>query len=195
LPALCTFLSQAASAAPLDVLVPAKTLVQTHLAQPINSASAHQGDSFGFVVAQNVIVDNLIVIPARAAGSGHITEAHSAGKNGHSGGLQLSFDFVYAADGSVIPVSHDQQAAEKDRSTLGTYPLAFIPFVGGILRGLAAGAIRGKEVTIPADLKIYVSTSIARKVRVDSVKAAAPSPAPSSPASPLPSPTPARTSR
>ncbi len=172
----------------IKVVIPEGTLILTHLAEPMSSADVHTGDVFQFVVAQDVVVNGYIVIPASAKGVGHVTEAHAAGTHGKAGSIRIAFDYLFATDGSQIPVAHNKQAEEQDRSTLGATALGIL-LTGGL--GLFFhNFVHGSNITIPDDAKAYITTLAPRAIIVDSVKNAAPSPGPASTVVPSPSPSP-----
>jgi len=183
--ALATIVMPAlASAQDVKVVIPEGTLVLTHLAEPMSSAKVHTGDVFEFVVTKDVVVNNLVAIRANSKGVGHVTDAHAAGSHGKSGGIRLAFDYIFAPDGSQIPVAHNKEAEERDRSTLGATALGVI-LTGGL--GLFFhNFVHGSDVTIPDDAPTYVTTISNRSVVLDSVKDAAPEPAASAvPAAPV----------
>ena len=166
-----------ATAQDVKVVIPEGTLVLTRLADPMSSAKVHTGDVFQFVVVKDVVVDKLIVIRGNSKGVGHVTDAHAAGSHGKSGGIRLAFDYVFAPDGSQIPVAHNKEADEKDRSTLGATALGVI-LTGGL--GLFFhNFVHGSDVTIPTDAETFVTTISNRNVVVDSIKDAVAEPGPS----------------
>lgn len=161
----------------VKVVIPEGTLVLTHLAEPMSSAKVHTGDVFQFVVAKDVVVDKLVAIRAGSKGVGHVTDAHSAGSHGKSGGIRLAFDYIFAPDGTQIAVAHNKAAEEQDRSTLGATALGIL-LTGGL--GLFFhNFVHGSDVTIPDDAETYVTTVSNRSVMLDSVKDVAPEPGPS----------------
>ena len=163
-----------ASAQDVKVVIPEGTLVLTHLAEPMSSAKVHTGDVFQFVVSKDVVVNNLVAIRANSKGVGHVTDAHAAGTHGKSGGIRLAFDYIFAPDGSQIPVAHNKEAEERDRSTLGATALGVI-LTGGL--GLFFhNFVHGSDITIPDDAETFVTTISNRTVVLDSVKDAAPEP-------------------
>jgi hypothetical protein len=186
---LMSFLFSTASvaAAPVSVVLPAGSLVLTHLSDPMSSADVHTGDVFQFVVSQDVVFQNLIVVPLGSKGVGHVTEAKQAGSHGKSGSVRLSFDYVFAQDGSQIPVAHNQQAAEADRSYVGGTVIAIVLFWPAIF---FHNFVHGKDVTIPSDAVTYVTTLAPKAIVVDSVTALVPklsgSPVPLQNGSPVP---------
>ncbi len=160
---------------PVSVVIPAGTLILTHLSAPMSSADVHTGDLFQFVVAKDVVVQNLVVIPAGTNGVGHVTEARQAGSHGKSGGIRLAFDYTFAPDGSQIPVAHNQQAEEADKSYVGGPIVALLVFWPALF---FHNFVHGKDVTIPSDAVTFVTTLASKSVVVDSVKAAVPVPGP-----------------
>ena len=80
------------------MLVPAGTAVPVHVVGTISSGSAKKGDSFQIQAAQDVVVNGMVVIPQGAGGEGIISDVDSAGGNGHSCALSLSFTFIFSAD-------------------------------------------------------------------------------------------------
>jgi len=159
-------------AAETKIVVPADTFVVVHLADPMSSAQVHTGDVFQFVVSKDVVVDGYTVIKAGSKGIGHVTEAHAAGSHGKSGGIRLAFDNVFATDGSEIAVTHNKQAEEQDRSTLGATALGIL-LTGGL--GLFFhNFVHGSDVTIPDDAQSNILTVAPRAVVLDSTKDKAP---------------------
>ena len=176
----------AAPAKDLKVVVPEGTFVIVHLQDPMSSKDVHTGDVFQFVVSKDVVVDGYVVFRAGSKGVGHVTEAHSAGSHGKSGGIRLAFDNVFATDGTEIAVAHNQEAEEADRSTLGATALGVI-LTGGL--GLFFhNFVHGSDVTIPTDKETNVLTIASRAIIVDSVKDKAE--VPSTTAQPIPTATP-----
>ena len=114
----------------------------------------------------------MIAIRAGSKGVGHVTEAHSAGTHGKSGGIRIAFDYIFAEEGSQIPVAHNKEAEERDHSTLGVTAVGVI-LTGGL--GLFFhNFVHGKDITIPDDAKTYVTAISNRTIVLDSVKDAEP---------------------
>lgn len=166
------------------VVIPAGILIPTHLAEPMDSGEVHTGDLFEFVVGRDVVVDKYVVIPLGSRGVGHVTDAHAAGSHGKSGGIRLAFDYVFAADGSQIPVAHNKQASQADNGggVAAATALGILTFgIGGLF---AHNFIHGKNVVIPETAITNVETLANKSVTLNAVKYLAPEPAatPSSPA-------------
>jgi hypothetical protein len=182
---LTVLLPSFALADDVKVVIPEGTLVLTHLAEPMSSAHVHTGDVFQFVVKKDVVVNKLVAIRANSKGVGHVTEAHAAGSHGKAGGMRIAFDYIFAPDGSQIPVAHNKAAEEQDRSTLGATALGVL-LTGGL--GLFFhNFVHGSDITIPDDAETYVTTVSNRAIVLDSVKDVAPEPSTAAVPTPAPS--------
>lgn len=157
---------QGPAATPL--LVAAGTAVPVHVVGTISSGSAKVDDVFAIQVAEDVIVNGMVVFRKGAGGQGHIVDSDSAGGNGHSGALALAFDYVYAIDGGRVRLSSAiQKQTEEDRkgaSSTATI-IGFATFgIGGLFGHNLA---RGRQKTIDdktlltsfVDSSVHVSTS------------------------------------
>ena len=159
-------------AADQSVVIPSGILIETHLDQDMSSGTVHTGDLFQFVVGKDVVVNGMTVIPIGSKGVGHVTEAHSAGGHGKSGGIRLAYDYVFAVEGTQIPVAHNKEASEQDKSTALALGIGILTFgIGGLF---AHNLVHGHDVTIPESAVTYVATLANKAVVVDSVKNKAP---------------------
>jgi hypothetical protein len=155
------------------VLVPAGTAVPVHVVGSISSGSAKAGDVFQIQVADDVVVNGMIVFPKDAGGQGHIVDSDSAGGNGHSGSLSMAFDYVYSADGGRVQLSSAaQKQSEEDRkgasSTATIIGVATFGLGGLFGHNLAHG--RQKKI----DEKTIMSAFVAENVHVDASESAKP---------------------
>jgi len=154
-------------------LVPAGTAVPVHVVGTVSSGSAKVDDTFQIQVAEDVVVDDMIVFHKGAGGEGHIVNTDSAGGNGHSGSLGLAFDYIYSADGGRVKLSNAaQQQSEEDRkgaSSTATI-IGFATFgLGGLFGHNFA---HGRQKTI--DEKTIMSAFVADNVHVDTSEHAVP---------------------
>ena len=150
------------------VVVPGGTHVPIRILGSVSSSTAKAGDTFQFQAADNVVEHGMIVIRSGAEGQGTIAQVDSAGGNGHSGALGLSFDYVYAVDGGKIRLSSNaQKEAEEDRkgaSSTATI-IGFATFgLGGLFGHNLA---HGKNVVIDGSktLSAFVDSNV--RVRTD----------------------------
>lgn len=94
----CAARAQDAAAAPALVRVPAYTLVMLRMSERVNSDRNRTGDHFRFRVAEDVIVDGHIVIPAGSQGEGEVIHAAESGGRDHPGELVLAARYITVGD-------------------------------------------------------------------------------------------------
>ncbi|MFA7604788.1 MAG: hypothetical protein WCY29_17460 [Novosphingobium sp.] len=158
------------SAAP-QLVLPANTEVSLRMNDTITSKgnSFNQGDTFGLTVAQNVYLDDYVVIPAGSRATGRITFLTSKGAFGKSGKMEISVEYV-EVNGRRIPLEGTYRQ-EGEGNTVAT--------VGGVIAaGVFAGFVTGKSATIPQGRELTARTKQDLPIRV----AARPSRAPVVPA-------------
>jgi len=85
-----------------SITIPAGTVVYVHLKEPMASDKAKDQDTFLFEATKDVVIDGYIVIDKGAGGHGTVEHVRKAAGAGHPGRLELSFDWIYSADGLKI---------------------------------------------------------------------------------------------
>ncbi len=94
----------AQEAPPKTVKLPDGTPIHLYLKDDLDSKSSRKGDLIRFQVREEVVVGNVVVIPAGSLAQGHITAVGHRNMAGHSGRLNFSVDYVAAPDGTKVPV-------------------------------------------------------------------------------------------
>jgi hypothetical protein len=163
--ALGTFVPFVASAGEQTILVPAGTDVPIHVLGDVSSRTAHEGDRFQIQTARDVVVHGLVVIPADSDGEGQISAVGRAGGNGHSGSLELHFNWVHSADGGKIRLRDTSQKQTEDdragaKSTATIIGVATLG-IGGLFGHNFA---HGKEVVV--DPKSVLNAFVASNIHV-----------------------------
>jgi hypothetical protein len=128
-----------------------------------------EGDTFQVQAAKDVVINGMVVIRKGALGGGTIQQVDHAGGNGHSGGLLLNFDWIYAVDGGKIRLAQEtQRQDEEDRkgasSTATIIGIATFGIGGLFGHNLA----HGKEVTV--DDKKILNAFVKSNVHVESTE-------------------------
>src|SRR4051812_8797211 len=95
--------AEAQSAPELPVTVPALTMVEVKLEEPLSSKTNHTGDRFRLTIVNDVYVGEALAIPAGSAGEGEVVHAAPAGLGGKPGELILAARFVKVGE-SRIPL-------------------------------------------------------------------------------------------
>jgi len=141
-----------------EVVVPAGTLVPVRFLSTLNSKINKTGETFDFQIAENVFIDNKLIIPANSAGLGEITLAKKARILAQPGKLELNFKAITALDGTPIDLIMGEKAEEENKRlyvAVGAGLLGLIILSNPI--GLAFGAlIPGKEVKIDEGTEIFL---------------------------------------
>lgn len=141
------------------VTVPADTLIQIALTTPIDSSTDREGDIIKFKVAEDVVVDNVLVYPKGATGEGVITKITPAKSFGRNAKLEIDFHSVTAFDGMTQDTILGEKAKEQTKtlaaaagaSAVGLAVLGPVGLVGGIF-------VKGEELKVPEGALIYIQT-------------------------------------
>lgn len=95
----------AQDAIPKTIQLPDGTPIHLYLKDDLDSKRNQKGDPIRFQVREDVVVGNVVVIPAGSPGQGHVTAVGHRSVAGHSGRLAFSVDYVTAADGTKVAVT------------------------------------------------------------------------------------------
>ena len=134
----------AAAASSLDAqryTLPAGTVVLVHTTTPLQSASMKTGETFETTVDESVGVDEYTVIPAGSRIRGVATAVTPATRQ-QSGVIEVSFDQLILADGSIVPMLGRLTSTDTtERRQIKNNPNQRVVLVGG--RGGIGAAIAG----------------------------------------------------
>ena len=83
--------------------VPAGSVIKLQLLEPVNSANMNLGDRFDLMVAENVIVNNSVVIPKGSVIRGSIEEVNAPAIMYKGGMIRLYFDHIVSPTGKQVP--------------------------------------------------------------------------------------------
>lgn len=127
----------AAGAAARSVVLHANALLPLRFMQSIGSDTHHPGDTFSMEVTDDIIVDDVTVIPAGSIAEGEVIHAQPAGMLGKAGELIVSARYVTVGDREI-----------RLRSTLGHAGK------GNIGGAFIIPFVRGKQATIPENAEV-----------------------------------------
>lgn len=148
--------AQVAPAAGQRIAVPALTPVYIRLEEPISSNINKPGDRFRITIAEDVRVNDVIVIPVGAEGMGEVVHAARSGGGGKAGELILAARLVRVGDQDVRLRSFAMGRAGKDRTeqALATSFVAgpFAMFVHGGAIVIPAGAMASAKTAEATEL-------------------------------------------
>jgi hypothetical protein len=137
------------------------TPVRLRLGRTISSASERVGNPVDFEVAEDVKVNNVVVIPVGAVASATVTAAEHKKHLGRAGTLELKLESVRLADGEKAAITATEGG--KAGGHVGVMATAMV--ATGILFFPAAPLflfMHGKDMTIPKGTEVtaYVNGDV-----------------------------------
>ena len=144
--------------APTTRLLPADTEIHLRLLEPVASNTHAHGDRFKLAVAQAVVVDGAVVIPAGAECVGEVVHAGKAGFGGKGGELILASRFVRVGDREVKLRSFTaSNGSDRVNLALGLSP---------VLVGLF---VQGKNILVPEGTDVYAKIAADSELPVTAI--------------------------
>jgi hypothetical protein len=164
------------------VTIPAGTLLQVRLSEPLDIAKLQDGATFQATAASDVFEGNVLAIPRGAVLQGTVVKVKKPGALGGSGELELQINSVNMG-GKVYPVATDTWSSKSPNKAgytasntaggalvgaligglIGRGPGAAIGAVAGGGAGLAAsGATNGPRLYLPPEslLNFHMSAPV-----------------------------------
>ena len=141
-----------------EVLIPAETLIPIRFLSALSSKNNKSGETFNFQIAENVFIDNKLIIPANSEGVGEITKAKKATILSRPGKLEIEFKSVSSLDGTSLSLILGEKAEEENKRlyvAVGAGILGLIILSSPV--GLVLGAlIPGKNVKIEEGTEMFL---------------------------------------
>jgi hypothetical protein len=109
---------------PSELILPNGKPIHLKLSKTISSATAHVGELVELEVLEEVIVDDLTVIPKGAAATGMVKEAEPKKRMGHGGKLGFLVYSVRLSDNEKAPTRSYQESTGANTSAGAVLPLA-----------------------------------------------------------------------
>ncbi len=128
--------------------IPADTPLMVETIDELSSKKNKQGTTLQFKLIDNLIINNVIVIPSGAQVLGHVTVQKKAGGFGRAGKLEFSIDSVKSINNITIPLLYFGRI-EAGSDGGGAAVAAAVSVVGGLL-------MKGPNAHIPAGTQIEV---------------------------------------
>jgi len=140
-----------APSAPAQVVrsinVPVGTSLSVRVTQTLDSDSAQEGDTFTGVLAEGVVVDGEVVIPAGSSVKGNVIDVHDAGHFKGSSLLSVQLTNIRRRGEDIIVATDPYTLEGKGRGTNTAEKVGGGAAVGAILGGILGG---GKGAAIGA---------------------------------------------
>lgn len=143
-----------------EVTLPKDSVFKIAFTSEMSTKMSRQGDVVTFKAADNLYVNDVLVLPKGATGVGEVKKVVQPGIFGKDGRIDINFTYIYGVDGTKIPVTVGELAKQKAESIAGAAGAA----IGGMIIlgpvGLVGGAfVKGNSVVIPVGCETYVQTA------------------------------------
>ncbi len=143
-----------------QVTLPKDSVIKVEFTQELGNKISKVGDEVGFKAADNLYVNDVLVLPKGATGVGKVKKVVQPGMFGKDGRVDIDFMYIYGTDGTEISVFVGELAEQQAKSYAGAAGAA----IGGMIIlgpvGVVGGAfVKGSSVTIPAGSLTYVQTT------------------------------------
>ena len=143
-----------------QVTLPKDSVIKIQFAQELGNKINKIGDEVGFKAADNLFVNDVLVLPKGATGVGKVKKVVQPGIFGKDGRVDINFMYILGTDGTEIPVFVGELAEQQAKSYAGAAGAA----IGGMIIlgpiGAVGGAfVKGSSVTIPEGSITYVQTT------------------------------------
>ena len=132
-----------------NVYIPAGTELDVVLKSQVSSKTNKVGETIDFETAENLIINDVIVIPKGTVGKAVISEARKAGGMGRKGKLAIQAVSICTKNGVEVPLT---SAVKGTGKTDGGAAVVFaaVSIVGGLF-------MKGTNITYPAGTHFSVA--------------------------------------
>ncbi len=125
--------------------IPKDTILNMELETEITSKKAKVGDDVPLVTMENIIINDVVVIPKGSRVNAKVTKATGSGLFGRAGKLEFMIESVETINGVKIPLEYTTiREAGSDDGAIAV--VAAVSIIGGLF-------MKGKNVTFPAGSK------------------------------------------
>ena len=142
-----------------NAYIPRGTILEVEISRTFSSKNFKEGDAVPLRLADNLIVNDVVVIPRFTRVKAIVTRARKAGGFGRSGKLEFKIISVKTLNGIEIPLEYAME--EKGQTDKGAIPVAiFASLVGGaFMKGSNVTIQQGTrfEAEVAADTDLEVS--------------------------------------
>lgn len=125
-----------------EAYIPKDTVINVELVSAISSKTSHKGDVVPLKTSSNLVINDVVVIPAGTRVNGVITVARKNGMFGRSGKLEFTITDVKTLNNVRVPLQYTgRKKAGDDGGAVAVAAVATV--VGGLF-------MKGKNVDFPA---------------------------------------------
>ncbi|MBQ9284572.1 MAG: hypothetical protein IJ657_02310 [Acidaminococcaceae bacterium] len=139
------------------VVLPKDSLVKIEFTSSLSSKTAQAGDPVNFRVADNLYVNDVLVLSKGATGVAEVAKVVQPRSFGRDARIDVKFSHVFAVDGSQVPVYIGKLAKQEAKTAAGAAGAT----IGGMIVlgpiGAIGGAfVTGQSIVIPEGATTYV---------------------------------------
>lgn len=149
-----------------NAYIPGGTILKIELAKELSSKTAKVGDPVQLRIVENLIINDVVVIPSGTRVKGVVTKARKSGALGRGGKLEFSIVSVDTLNGVTVPLEYTK--GDKKGGDGGAVAVfALVSVVGGLF-------MKGKNVVYNEGLQFdaEVSADVDLNVPLNGLKAA-----------------------
>ena len=129
-----------------NAYIPKGTIIDVELLEELSSKKNHVDDDVKLKTLDNIIINDVIVVPAGALVAGKVNKCTSSGLFGRAGKLEFTINSVRSINGVDIPLQYtDFKEAGSDDGAVAV--AAVVTLIGGLF-------MKGKNVSFPAGTKM-----------------------------------------
>lgn len=140
-----------------EVTLPKDSVMKIIFASEMSTKYSRAGETVAFTSADNLYVNDVLVLPKGAHGIATISKVVQPGIFGKDGRIDLKFSHLTAVDGTKIPLYIGELAKQKATSIAGAAGAAIGSMIVLGPVGLVGGAfVKGASVTIPVGSSTFV---------------------------------------
>ena len=140
-----------------SVVLPKESLVKIEFTAPLSSRDARPGDPVKFRVADNLYVNDVLVLSKGATGVAEVAKVVQPRSFGRDARIDVKFSHVFSVDGNKVPVYIGKLAKQEAKTAAGAAGAT----IGGMIVlgpiGAIGGAfVTGQSIVIPEGSTTYV---------------------------------------
>ena len=140
-----------------SVVLPKDSLVKIEFTSPLSSKTARIGDPVSFKVADNLYVNDVLVLSKGATGVAEVAKVVQPRSFGRDARIDVKFSHVFAVDGNKVPIYIGKLAKQEAKTAAGAAGAT----IGGMIVlgpiGAIGGAfVTGQSIVIPEGSTTYV---------------------------------------
>lgn len=129
-----------------NAYIPKDTVLNMELQTTISSKTAKVGDDVPLILMDNIIINDVVVIPRGSRVNAKVTKATGSGLFGRAGKLEFMIESVESINGVKIPLEYTTlREAGSDDGAIAV--VAAVSVIGGLF-------MKGKNVSFPAGTKL-----------------------------------------